>query len=430
MELNTRLDRDRFTWMSPELTSSDRASLLVEVTAPPLPRAERSVSTNLVVVLDRSGSMAGAPLEHAKLALCDDIDRLAATDTFGLVTFDHTVDVVVAAGPVKNRSALKAAVRNVDAGGSTDLAAGLVRGLKEARRLEATAGVRVLIVSDGHVNHSVTDRDVIGERAGQFLDHRITTSALGLGLGYDEELLESISRRGAGNSYFAEEVGDAVTAIAAECGELLAQRFLSVRLAVTPGNGVESVRVLGDLNVKPLDNGAQIELGNFTAEQTRSVVLQFDPKQAPKPGRRKVATVRLTYVLADDLQDYSVSHTVWANVAGPHDRPARIDRDVAAEVVFQRVQQHKRRATDALQIGDIAAARRRYERALRSIKRHWGDIPAERRSEFERDITFIQDALRRLEEPTADGMSYVSKAMRANLSINVRQRDRRRPSAS
>src|SRR5215207_4781269 len=83
MKLNTRLDRDRFTWMSRDLTAGDRASMLVEVTAPPLPRSHRVTATNLVVVLDRSGSMDGAPLEHAKRALCDVIDRLSPTDTFG-----------------------------------------------------------------------------------------------------------------------------------------------------------------------------------------------------------------------------------------------------------------------------------------------------------------------------------------------------------
>jgi len=427
MELNTRLDRDRFTWMSRNLSTSDRASLLVEVTAPPLPRSERVVSTNLVVVLDRSGSMSGDPLEHAKRALCDVIDRLAPTDTFGLVAFDNQVDVVVPAGPVADRDKLKERVRSVTAGGSTDLASGLVRGLKEARRLEAVDGVRVLLVSDGHANHGVTDPDVIGRRAGQFIDNRITTSVLGMGLGYDEVLLESISKRGAGNNYFAQEVGDAVEAIAAECGELLAQRFLSVRLAVTMGNGVRDVRVLGDLNIRPVDDGVLVELGSFTADQMRSVVLQFDPKQATKPGRRKVATVRLTYVLADDLEDYSVSHTVWAQVAGPNDKPAKIDRDVMAEVVFQGVQRHKRRATDAVQASDIDAARRRYERALRNIRRHWDSIPRERRPEFERDISFIEDALERLQEPTYDAMQIVGKAMTANLSVNMRTRDRRRP---
>lgn len=426
MELNTRLDRDRFTWMAPHLTTSDRASLLVEVTVPPLPHSGRVVATNLVVVLDRSGSMSGAPLDHAKRALCDVVDRLAPTDTFGLVAFDNAVDVVVPAGPVADRDQLKAMINRVDAGGSTDLAAGLVRGLKEARRLESTDGVRVLLVSDGHANHGVTDPEVIGRRAGQFVYDRITTSVLGMGLGYDEVLLESVARRGAGNNYFAAEVGDAVEAIAAECGELLAQRFLSVRLSVTMGNGVKEARVLGDLSHRPIADGVQIELGGFMPEQTRSVVLQFDPKQATKPGRRKVATVRVTYVLADDLEDYSVSHTVWAQVAGPNDRPAKIDREVAAEVVFQEVQRHKRRATDALQAGDLEAARRRYERALRSIRRHWPDIPRERRPEFELDILFIQSALERLEEPTTDGLEFVRKSMSANLALTMRTRDRRR----
>ncbi|MBD8606030.1 VWA domain-containing protein [Aeromicrobium sp. CFBP 8757] len=416
--------------MSRDLSTSDRASLLVEVTAPPLPRSERAVATNLVVVLDRSGSMSGAPLDHAKQSLCDVIDRLKPTDTFGLVTFDNAVDVVIPAGPVVDPARLKWEVRNVRAGGSTDLAAGLVRGLKEARRLEATDGVRVLLVSDGHANHGVTDADVIGRRVGQFVDERITTSVLGLGLGYDEVLLESVARRGSGNTYFAAEVGDAVEAIAAECGELLAQRFLSVRVTVTTGNGVKDVRVLGDLNQRSVADRVQIDLGGFVQDQTRSVVLQFDPKQAPKPGRRKVATVRVTYVLADDLQDYSVSHTVWARVAGPGDRPAVVDREVTAEVVFQGVQRHKRRATEAVQVGDLEAARRRYQRALRSIKRHWAAIPRERRPEFEKDRILIEQALERLDEPTADGLQFLSKSMSANLAVTMRSRDRRRGGAS
>ncbi|MCD9198322.1 vWA domain-containing protein [Aeromicrobium wangtongii] len=424
MELNTRLDRDRYTWMSP--APSDRASMLVEITSPELPRSEHPVPTHLVVVLDRSGSMDGAPLDHAKDALCDVVDRLAPTDTFGLVTFDNQVDVIVPAGPVTDRGQLKARIRAISAGGSTDVAAGLVRGLKEARRLETTEGARVLLVSDGHTNHGVVDAAVIAQRAGQFLEHRITTSVLGMGLGYDEMLLESIAKSGAGNNYFAQESGDAVEAIAAECGELLAQRFLSVRLSVTLGNGVKDLRVLGDLNARPNEAGVVVELGSFTADQMRSVVMQFTPKQATKPGRRKVATVRVSYVLADDLQDYSVSHTVWANVAGPNDRPAKVDREVMAEVVFQGVQLHKRRATDAVQSGDLEAARRRYERALRMIRRHWAEIPLERRAEFEQDRAFIEKSLRRLDEPTADDMRFIGKAMTANLSMSMRTRDRRR----
>ena len=76
--------------------------------------------------------------------------------------------------------------------------------------------------------------------------------------------------------------------------------------------------------------------------------------------------------------------------------------------------------------GDIEAARRRYQRALRSITRRWAEIPRERRPELERDVAFIRTALERLDEPSHDGLQFVSKSMSANLALTMRARDRRR----
>lgn len=427
MELNTRLDRGRYRWNSPDLSTDDRASLLVDVTAPALPDRERTAATNLVVVLDRSGSMGGGRLTHAKRALRDVVDRLSPGDTFGLITFDDEVEVVVPAGPVTDRDRIKRAVDGVSPRGSTDLGAGLLRGLKEARRLEATEGVRVLLISDGHANRGATDADVLGARTAEFIDQRITTSTLGMGLGYDEVLLDAISRSGAGNQHFAEEADTAAGAIGSECGELLGQRFLQCRLTVTRGNGVRSVSVLNDATVRPFGDGVSIELGNLAPEQSVSLVLQFDPKPAPKPGRRKVATVRLAWVLADDLSDQSTSQTVWARVAAPGERPGRFDREVTSEVVFQRVQRRKRRAAQALAHGAVDEARHHFDRALSLVRRHWDTIPRERRDEFTAEIDSITEAVEQLDRFGQVGASRASKTMFAASLPASRKRDRRRP---
>src|SRR5690606_5873565 len=108
------------------------------------------------------------------------------TDVFGLVAFDDTVDVIVPAGPVTEPEGIKRAICSLRPRGSTDLAAGLLRGFKEARRLETEAGVRVLLISDGHANRGVTDPAIIGPKVAELVDSRITTSSLGVGLGYDE----------------------------------------------------------------------------------------------------------------------------------------------------------------------------------------------------------------------------------------------------
>ena len=93
MKLRTHLGQDRFFWMKDELTKTDRANLLVEVQAPPSLEHADATPTNLIVILDRSGSMNGDRLDHAKRALRDVVDRLSPTDSFGLVTFDDLVEV-------------------------------------------------------------------------------------------------------------------------------------------------------------------------------------------------------------------------------------------------------------------------------------------------------------------------------------------------
>lgn len=173
-------------------------------------------------------------------------------------------------------------------------------------------------------------------------------------------------------------------------------RTLSCRLTVRVGTGIQSVCVLNEATVRPYGHGVFVELGDLAPTQTRSLVFQFVPKRAPKPGRRKLATLTLDYVLADDLTERSLSRAVWAHVAGPHDRPGKVDREVVAEVVLQGIQRHQRHATDALIVGDIDAACRTYERALRGIRRLWSEIPLDRRPAIEAHTEQIEDALNQL----------------------------------
>jgi Ca-activated chloride channel family protein len=95
-----------------------------------------------VVVLDRSGSMAGGRLEAAQTALLQLVDRLDPADSFGVVAFDDQVQIVVPAGPLTDKPAVKHAIAALQPGGSTDLSAGYFRGLQEAQRVLAPPAQR------------------------------------------------------------------------------------------------------------------------------------------------------------------------------------------------------------------------------------------------------------------------------------------------
>ncbi len=90
MHITTHLDVDLLA-----LDREDDVTCLVQLTAPMPPEVAGRPGQALVIVLDRSGSMGGDPLEGAIEAIAGLVRRLAPQDAFGLVTFDDQADVVV-----------------------------------------------------------------------------------------------------------------------------------------------------------------------------------------------------------------------------------------------------------------------------------------------------------------------------------------------
>lgn len=422
MKVSTQLNQDRFLWMFDGRTcmSDHTAFALVEIEAPPVTVSENPTPTNLVVVLDRSGSMDGEPITHARRALKDIVDRLSPTDNFGLVIFDDETDIVVPAGPVKDRNAIKKAIDGVYARGGTDLSSGLIRGLKEARRLEALEGVRVLLISDGHANRGVTDPATLGSLVATYQKHRVTTSTLGMGMGFDERLLSAVARQGSGTEHFAENADSAVGLIAQECGDLLSQAFLSCRLTVRLANGASRVTLRNEFPHRTIDGDLQIDLGGFQAEEMRSLVLQFRAKDAPRPGRRKLATLEFEYVVAADLSEQTVTHKVWSEVAEVGDS-VKINADVTVEVAFQRAQARKRQAIEFLAVGDIERANRKLREAAGVLSEVLVHASPAKRQEIEDEIALLASMR---QQAYLDG-NYASKLMSVDIAGKSRTRGRR-----
>lgn len=134
MELNAKLDLDVVA-----VDSGETVHLLLELEAPALEGERRRDPANLQVVLDRSGSMGGGRLESALQAIDQLIGRLHKDDSFGLVTFDNTVKVPVAAGKVGDGNEIRNAIRRIYPGGSTNLSSGLIRGIPAVAGATATS---------------------------------------------------------------------------------------------------------------------------------------------------------------------------------------------------------------------------------------------------------------------------------------------------
>lgn len=164
---------------------------------------------HLSIVLDRSGSMAGRPLEEAKKCAGNIVKRLSSTDKVSIVTYDNTIDVVTPLTSVDNPSSVIRSISSIRAGGMTNLFGGWEKGVEELKGAVTDDSLsRVLILSDGCTNKGITDTEEIVRYCTNATDHGVTTSTYGLGQGFNEELMIQMANGGGGSSYYGETADD------------------------------------------------------------------------------------------------------------------------------------------------------------------------------------------------------------------------------
>ncbi len=159
--------------------------------------AGKEEARRVVFVLDRSGSMQGAPIEQARKAVEACLGALGEGDHFGIVAFDNDVECLenkLFEATMGNRDKARKFLAGIDARGGTELAAGLATAVK---MLEAwfpgKGGGDVLVVTDGQV--AGTERIMSGARTDGIRVH-----CLGIGAASQDRFLTQLARGTGGAS--------------------------------------------------------------------------------------------------------------------------------------------------------------------------------------------------------------------------------------
>ena len=356
MHVSAHLDIDMLA-----VGRDEEVTCLVELTAPTPPELAARAPQAVVVVLDRSGSMGGAPIATAHHAITSLVRRLGPDDRFGLVAFDDTAEVVVPVGRLGDMDATSVAVAiaSVEARGSTDLSAGYLMGLREAMRGATDAGVTVILVSDGHANAGITDPDVLAAVAEEAKRTGTTTTAtLGLGDGYDEQLLAAMARAGTGEHRYAPDVDAAVSEFAGLVDDLLAKSVTGALLRILPQEElVGRIRVHGQLPSRAEGAGVLVDLGDLYAAEERRVLVGLHVPGLPRLGTATVADLELSYTTLPDLAVHTVTLPVSVNVVPGDAARRRVpDPRVHVERLLATVDDAKRDVAQRLRSGDRASA--------------------------------------------------------------------------
>jgi Ca-activated chloride channel family protein len=158
---------------------------------------------NLSVVVDRSGSMAGEKLEGVKVAVGRLVDQLGETDVFSLVQFDHTMQVLVNPAPVSDKAAIQKIISSICSGGSTNMDIGLRKGYELVKgNLGCGKSPRVMLFTDAMPNTGDFSTANFISIVGVGAADGIGLTAFGVGLDFDQQLINYIATQRGGNYFY------------------------------------------------------------------------------------------------------------------------------------------------------------------------------------------------------------------------------------
>lgn len=319
--------------------------LKVGLTGFQMARSEARAQVNLAIVLDRSGSMSGEKLYHAKLAAKMVVEMLKPDDILSVIAYDDVVRVILPATKVSDKEVIKAKIDRIRPGGSTALFYGVSKGISEVRKFLSKNRVnRVILLSDGLANVGPSSPNALGRLGAAAGRVGVAITTVGLGSGYNEDLMTQLAQRSDGNHGFARTPQDLARIFKNELGDVLSVVAQEVTITVECKPGFRPVRVL-ERQAEIKGQKITIVLNQLYSKQEKYVLLELEVPSGEKGVRSDVATVKTSYAnmatkTVDKLQStIALTYTTDAETV---DR--RLNRKVMVDVVEAIANENAKRA--------------------------------------------------------------------------------------
>ncbi len=255
----------------------DSILLLVRLIGDAQAAAERR-PVNLSLLIDRSSSMRGPRLKQAVCAAQELLGRLGPKDRLSIIAFDAAPTVLCPPGPVTEarRHQMQEELAKLTTGVGTNLAAAVRKGSDQIRASFVRNSIsRVLLLTDGQASVGITDRQRLGELSEEICGSGVTITTMGLGLGFDDDILMHMAQSGKGSYYFLARPEDIPVAFGRELEGVFAIAAQDTQLRLIPHEDIESVEILHSLPSEPTPDGLLVHIGDVSSVAPRQVLFRM-----------------------------------------------------------------------------------------------------------------------------------------------------------
>ncbi|MEZ5583679.1 MAG: VWA domain-containing protein [Candidatus Competibacteraceae bacterium] len=370
------------------------AFVKVSLTGFPLPDSAERTPVNVAIVLDKSGSMNREKMHRAREAAALAISRLNADDIVSVVAYDQVVRVIVPATKVRDKRAIFDAIERIQSGGSTSLFAGVSKGAQEVRKfLDRNRVNRVILLSDGLANVGPSSPTELGRLGASLGKEGISVTTIGLGLGYNEDLMTQLAGLSDGNHAFVENADDLARIFDAEFGDVLSVVAQQVEVQIRCAPGIRPIQVLGrdaDIAGQTVHTG----LNQLYGEQEKFILLEVEVPAGEEGQRQQLATVEVSYLnMQTRSQDRLSTVTTVSFTPSPETVAEATDDEVVTVTVEQVANEISKDAVKLRDEGRVEEAQRKLEEGAEFVKRNAAQYQSAPLQSLSRELKQDADAL-------------------------------------
>ncbi|MCL2723546.1 MAG: VWA domain-containing protein [Polyangiaceae bacterium] len=317
--------------------------------------AKERAPISLAVVLDTSGSMSGDKINEAKRSALELLAQMRDDDEIAFVRYSDSSELLQPLSRVSNvRSQLASRIRELSAGGGTNIPRGLSEGLAALGAADRDRVRRVVLVSDG-LDGTRVRAEQLAENASR---DGVVVSSLGIGLDFDEAYMGSVAQRGHGNFAFVKDGASLAKFLSRELVETASTTIENAVVTLTLPEGITFVSATGADAGTTGRGGRTIELslGSLFAGDDRRGIVEL-ASDGDVDGHLDVVThARWSRVGAKGAVDIDVPSLTLVASRDPDEVVRGRDGAVLASAASVVASKRQVEAANAYAQGDVARA--------------------------------------------------------------------------
>lgn len=324
---------------------------------------------NICFVVDKSGSMMGEErIEELKLAMIEFVKQLAPTDIVSVVVFDSQSKVAVPAAPIGNKKKVIDVIHAISAGGGTVIYDGLELGFSQVSKNSNKGYVnRVILLTDGF--GSRPPEEVIAMAKGN-ISKGIELSAVGVGTGYNQELLSLLASAGGGLLHLAGTGSNIRAAFSAELQTILFPMAEKAVLEVRYNDQIVYRQLYGYSQEKVTPGKMTCDIPHLFPGLNQMALIKFDLINPTKEIVNEKVVVTLSYIDPETKKEIKMEkkiHPEWTTATGELDMT--IDKEHNKVLAVAIANQSLKVMSESYHGGDKAKAEESVRQSINQINR-------------------------------------------------------------